>query len=72
MGVCYHSKHMQRFMQRKADKKWEVEPMEIIANKTMLICGYGDIGAAVGKIAKHGFGMKVIGLKRKPDDLNEN
>jgi lactate dehydrogenase-like 2-hydroxyacid dehydrogenase len=62
---------MQRFMQRKADKKWEVEPMEIIAKKTMLICGYGDIGSNVGKIAKHGFGMKVIGLKRRPEELND-
>ena len=33
----------------------------------MLIVGYGDIGSSVGKIAKHGFNMKVTGLKRRPE-----
>ncbi len=36
----------------------------------MLIIGYGDIGAACGKIAK-AFGTKVIGLKRRPDQTTE-
>jgi len=35
----------------------------------MVIVGYGDIGAHVGKIMKKGFGMKVTGVKRKPDWL---
>ena len=30
MGVLYHSKHLERFMNRKALKKWEIEPMEIV------------------------------------------
>ena len=34
----------------------------------MVIVGYGDIGAACAKIAKHGFGMKVTGIKKRPDD----
>jgi phosphoglycerate dehydrogenase-like enzyme len=71
LGVLYHTKHLERFMQRKADKKWEIEPMELVSNKSMAIIGYGDIGAACAKIAKFGFGMKVIGVKRKPDDCSE-
>jgi len=71
LGVLYHTKHLERFMQRKAEKKWEIEPMELVSNKSMAIIGYGDIGAACAKIAKNGFGMKVIGVKRKPDECSE-
>ena len=45
--------------------------MELVSNKSMAIIGYGDIGAACAKIAKNGFGMKVIGVKRKPDECSE-
>ena len=43
-----------------------MEPVELLSNKTMLIVGFGNIGAACGKLVK-AFGTKVIGLKRKPD-----
>jgi phosphoglycerate dehydrogenase-like enzyme len=36
----------------------------------MVIIGFGDIGAACGKIIK-AFGTKVIGLKRRPDQVTE-
>lgn len=42
----------------------------MVSNKTMLIIGFGDIGAACGKIVK-AFGTKVIGLKRRPDAISE-
>jgi len=71
LGVLYHTKHLERFMQRKAEKKWEVEQMELVSNKSMAIIGYGDIGAACAKIAKNGFGMKVWGVKRRPADCSD-
>lgn len=71
LGVLYHAKHLERFMQRKAEKKWEIEPMELVSTKSMAIVGYGDIGAACAKVAKHGFGMKVWGIKRKPQDCSD-
>ena len=71
LGVLYHTKHLERFMARKAAKKWEVEPVELVAGKSMAIMGYGDIGAACAKIAKNGFGMKVWGIKRNPDDCSD-
>lgn len=55
LGVLYHTKNMERFAKRKADKKWEVERVETVFGKHMLIVGYGDIGSCCGKIAKHGF-----------------
>ena len=47
LGVLYHSKKLEHFMARKAAKKWEIEPIELVAGKKMVIVGYGDIGAAV-------------------------
>jgi phosphoglycerate dehydrogenase-like enzyme len=69
LGVLYHAKHLERFMERKAQKKWEIEPMEVVSSKTMVIVGYGDIGVACAKIAKDGFGMNVIGVKRNPNQV---
>lgn len=37
----------------------------------MAIVGYGDIGAAVAKIAKLGFGIKCTGIKRNPAACSE-
>lgn len=71
LGVLYHCKHLESFMQKKAEKKWEIQPVELVSTKTMAIIGYGDIGAATAKIAKFGFGMKVIGVKRNPADCSD-
>lgn len=35
----------------------------------MVIVGYGDIGNQVAKIMKQGFGMKVTGVKKRPDSV---
>ena len=40
--------------------------MQLINEKHMVIVGYGDVGNQVAKIMKHGFGMKVTGIKKKP------
>lgn len=37
----------------------------------MVIIGFGQIGAACGKLVK-GFGTKVIGLKRNPQQITSN
>ena len=71
LGVLFNTKHLERFMLRKKEHKWETEPMELVSNKHMAIIGYGDIGAACAKIAKNGFGMKVSGLKRDPTSVGE-
>lgn len=71
LGVLWHTKHLQRFMARKAAKKWEPEPVELVEGKSMAVIGYGDIGAACARIAKNGFGMKTIGVKRNPADCSD-
>lgn len=69
LGVLYHTKLLEKFMQRKAEKKWEPEKVELVSNKHMAIVGYGDIGAACAKVAKYGFDMKVSGIKRRPETV---
>ena len=39
----------------------------MVGDKTMLIVGYGDIGLSCAKVAKYGYGTRVIGLKRRPE-----
>lgn len=71
LGMLYHTKHVERFMQRKQEKKWELEPMELVSNKHLVVVGYGDIGTACAKIAKFGFGCKVTGVKRDPNSVSD-
>lgn len=71
LGMLYHTKKLENFMRRKAEKKWELEEVELVSNKTMAVVGYGDIGAACAKIAKLGFGTKVIGVKRRPELVSD-
>ena len=66
LGVLYHTKHVERFVQRKQQKKWDIEPVELVSNKHIAFIGYGDIGYSCAKVAKHGFAMKVTGVKRNP------
>ncbi|MDR1420746.1 MAG: D-2-hydroxyacid dehydrogenase [Treponema sp.] len=46
--------------------KFEDDDISVLAGKTMLILGYGAIGAVAAGTAL-GFGMKVIGLRRNPE-----
>jgi len=71
LGMLYHSKKLESFMQKKAESKWEIEPVDLCSKKTMLIVGFGDIGAACGKVCKNGFGTSVIGLKRRPEATSD-
>lgn len=43
----------------------------MVSDKHLAIVGYGDIGAACAKVAKHGFGMKVTGVKRRPEQVSD-
>jgi phosphoglycerate dehydrogenase-like enzyme len=66
LGMLFHAKKIPSFLQKQKDHLWQVETVELVSNKTMVIVGFGDIGAACGKLVK-AFGTKVIGLKRRPE-----
>jgi lactate dehydrogenase-like 2-hydroxyacid dehydrogenase len=38
----------------------------MVRDHTIGIFGYGDIGTHVAKVAKNGFGNRIIGLKFNP------
>jgi len=55
----------------KIEKRWnkdEIEWCDELTGKTMGIIGYGNIGQEIGRIAKC-FDMKVIGLKKKKENV---
>jgi len=70
LGMLYHAKHVEKYMALKRDHTWGKGPVELCSQKTMAVVGYGDIGAACGRICKV-FGTKIIGVKRRPDQTSE-
>ena len=70
LGMLFHSKKVPYFQLVQKDNHWAPVEVELVSNKTMVIIGFGDIGAACGKIIK-AFGTKVIGLKRRPDQVTD-
>jgi len=57
-------------MKTNENKKWGQTYVNVIKNKTLLIVGYGNIGESIAKIAKYGFDMKVIAIKKRPGNFN--
>jgi phosphoglycerate dehydrogenase-like enzyme len=70
LGMLWHSKHLPFFKKVQSECTWAQREVELVSDKTMVIIGFGDIGASCGKIIK-AFGTKVIGLKRRPDQVTE-
>ena len=68
LGMLYHAKHVEAFQSRKRRAVWEIQPVELVSSKTLTIVGYGDIGSACARMAKRAFGMKVIGVKKFPNN----
>ena len=70
LGMLYHAKKVETFMQQKKDKNWNIVPVDLCSQKTMAIVGFGDIGSACGRICK-AFNTKIIGVKRRPEQTSE-
>jgi phosphoglycerate dehydrogenase-like enzyme len=45
LGMLYHTKNVESFMHKKRNKFWEKETIDSVSDKTLLIVGFGDIGA---------------------------
>lgn len=71
LGMLYHTKKVEQFIQQKKDHLWYQDAPELVSDKHLVIVGYGDIGAACAKVAKLGFGMKVTGVKRRPEQVSD-
>lgn len=58
-----------RYMEQQRRKLWRQSPWQPLSLKTVLIIGLGSIGAAVAQRAKS-FGMRVIGVRRSPQPVD--
>jgi phosphoglycerate dehydrogenase-like enzyme len=62
-GALYFAKDFPRMLRAKAEKRWDVFPVQELRRQTIGIIGYGDIGRAIGRRAK-AFGMRVLAVRR--------
>jgi len=68
MACSYFAKDLPRLLQQKHDSKWNQYPILELRGATLGVVGFGDIGRSAAKLAK-AYGMKVIALKRNPDQM---
>ena len=71
MGTLFFTKQLRTYLERQKNHEWKQGFIENVNTKTAVIVGFGDIGAATGKVLKHGFGARVIGLKRRPENTSK-
>jgi len=71
-AILHFEKKIPFFVNTHENKKWEKTTVTNVKNKTIVIVGYGNIGFEVAKICKNGFGMRIIGVKRRPEIREEN
>lgn len=65
-AVLFFAKDLGRMRKSQAQGRWDPFDPEWVRGKTLGIVGYGEIGRAVAVRAR-GFGMRVIGLRRRPE-----
>merc|ERR1711959_102603 len=70
-GMMFHAKKVRLFEKQKDDKNYEQHSIELVHGKNMVLVGYGNIGSHIAKMAKHGFGIKCIGVTPTPELLSE-
>lgn len=71
MGMLFFTKQLRTYLERQKNHEWKQGFIENVNTKTVVIVGFGDIGAATGKILKRGFGARVIGVKRRPEATSD-
>jgi phosphoglycerate dehydrogenase-like enzyme len=66
------TRQLHRVVLQQQERRWDGDPMRerlgLLAGGTMLILGPGRIGERTAAVAR-AFGMKVIGLRRRPEPL---
>jgi phosphoglycerate dehydrogenase-like enzyme len=62
-AILYFAKDFRRMIRNQSAERWEPFDVRVIADKTVGIVGYGDIGHAVATRV-HALGMRVLATKR--------
>lgn len=69
-GIMYFAKMLPHTLKIYGERKWERFHPTLVKGQTLGIVGYGNIGEHVAKMAKIGFGMKVLAVKRDPAQVS--
>lgn len=64
LGMLWHSKKVLSFQEYQNKAEWHVQELTMLKGKKIVVLGFGSIGSNCGKIAKHGFGMNVVGIDK--------
>jgi len=68
-GCMYFAKRLSQSRMQHESKIWKKYTVANIRGATLGIIGYGNIGEAVARLAKTGFGMKILAVKRSPSKV---
>ena len=66
-AMLWFAKRGQKWIEDKNAKKWDPSSIFMLKGKTLGIVGLGNIGVECARIAKNGYGMRVLGVKKRPE-----
>jgi phosphoglycerate dehydrogenase-like enzyme len=67
LGLLAFTKGLPRLRRDTAERRWDHYPVAELRGQTLLVVGVGAIGLEVARLA-NAFGMRVLGVKRDPDE----
>jgi len=70
-AMLWFCKRGKKWLDDKTSKKWDPGFLSMLSGMTLGIVGYGDIGSECARVAKNGFNMKVLAVKRDPSKCTE-
>lgn len=70
LGILYFAKLVPELLEDQRAARWPSirRPVSDLRGQTMLIVGLGEIGVETARLAR-AFGMRVIGVKRRPGEV---
>lgn len=64
-GLLHFGKQIPRLQAAQASRRWERFEHRTLTGATLGICGFGEIGRAIGRAASRGLGMRVVAISRR-------
>lgn len=68
LAMLAETRGLRRIREAQAAGRWERYAGTDLADRTVLVVGYGSIGAEIGRVSR-ALGMRVLGLKRSPEGI---